>query len=212
MKKVFLMAAMLLALAACTSNGDQNNQNVNENMDKKEKPQAVEGRKNFGADHALITTPQPCVMIATWDKDHNPDVMMAAWAGQLDYKQIVIVKILLDQILDFRFLRHGKNQVPVASFNHYFTCAVCVARVGKEDESEQLILSVGTFCRLNFYPLFRAGSLPGTVAVHFGFNRLAVTSIKQSRRIIFYQFQNNIIAGGLAGAQRKGRTYHRRKV
>lgn len=84
------MAAMLLSLAACSSSGDQNNQNLNENMDKKEKPQAVEGRKNFGTDHALITTPQPCVMIATWDKEHNPDVMMAAWAGQLDYKQIVI--------------------------------------------------------------------------------------------------------------------------
>ena len=50
----------------------------------------VAGRKNFGPDHALVTTPQPCVMIATWDKDHNPDVMMAAWAGQYDYKQIVI--------------------------------------------------------------------------------------------------------------------------
>ena len=29
-------------------------------------------------------------MIATWDADHNPDVMMAAWAGQYDAKQIVI--------------------------------------------------------------------------------------------------------------------------
>ena len=50
----------------------------------------VAGRKNFGPDHALVTTPQPCVMIATWDKDHNPDVMMAAWAGQYDYKRIVV--------------------------------------------------------------------------------------------------------------------------
>ncbi len=50
----------------------------------------VPGRKNYGPDHALVTTPQPCVMIATWDKDHNPDVMMAAWAGQYDYKQIVV--------------------------------------------------------------------------------------------------------------------------
>ena len=47
-------------------------------------------RKNFDPAHALVTTPQPCVMIATWDKDHNPDVMMAAWAGQYDYKQIVV--------------------------------------------------------------------------------------------------------------------------
>ncbi|MBO6029414.1 MAG: flavin reductase [Bacteroidales bacterium] len=37
-----------------------------------------------------MTTPQPCVMIATWDKDHTPDVMMAAWAGQYDYNQIVV--------------------------------------------------------------------------------------------------------------------------
>lgn len=50
----------------------------------------VAGRKNFGPDHALVTTPQPCVMIATWDADHTPDVMMAAWAGQYDFKQIVV--------------------------------------------------------------------------------------------------------------------------
>ena len=29
-------------------------------------------------------------MIATWDQDHTPDVMMAAWAGQYDHKQIVV--------------------------------------------------------------------------------------------------------------------------
>ena len=59
-------------------------------MSTKDNFKEVEGRVNFGPDHALVTTPQPCVMIATWDKDHNPDVMMAAWAGQLDYRQIVI--------------------------------------------------------------------------------------------------------------------------
>ena len=69
---------MLLALTACTSNNNQNLQNENENMEKKEQPQNVEGRKNFGAQHALMTTPQPCVMIATWDENKNPDVMMAA--------------------------------------------------------------------------------------------------------------------------------------
>ena len=52
--------------------------------------QEVAGRKNFGPNHALVTTPQPCVMIATWDKDRNPDVMMAAWAGQYDHNKIVI--------------------------------------------------------------------------------------------------------------------------
>ncbi len=50
----------------------------------------VAGRKNFGPANALMTTPQPCVMIATWDQDHTPDVMMAAWAGQYDHKQIVV--------------------------------------------------------------------------------------------------------------------------
>ena len=50
----------------------------------------VAGRQNFRPAHALMTTPQPCVMIATWDKDHTPDVMMAAWAGQYDHNQIVV--------------------------------------------------------------------------------------------------------------------------
>lgn len=59
-------------------------------MSNSEPLKEVVGRKNFGPDHALVTTPQPCVMIATWDKDHNPDVMMAAWAGQYDYKRIVV--------------------------------------------------------------------------------------------------------------------------
>lgn len=59
-------------------------------MNTKDSFKEVEGRVNFGPDHALVTTPQPCVMIATWDKDHTPDVMMAAWAGQYDFKQIVV--------------------------------------------------------------------------------------------------------------------------
>ena len=59
---------------------DMNNESVKE----------VAGRKTFGAGHALMTTPQPCVMIATWDKEHTPDVMMAAWAGQYDHNQIVV--------------------------------------------------------------------------------------------------------------------------
>ena len=59
-------------------------------MSNKENLKEVPGRKNFGPDHALVTTPQPCVMIATWDKDHHPDVMMAAWAGQYDHNQIVV--------------------------------------------------------------------------------------------------------------------------
>lgn len=93
MKKVVATLLCGLALAACTNNQQtenvQNNTNINE-QNKQQKLEEVSGRVNFGAQHALVTTPQPCVMIATWDKDHNPDVMMAAWAGQLDYNQIVI--------------------------------------------------------------------------------------------------------------------------
>ena len=59
-------------------------------MNSNETFQEFAGRKNFGPSHALMTTPQPCVMIATWDKDHTPDVMMAAWAGQYDHNQIVV--------------------------------------------------------------------------------------------------------------------------
>lgn len=79
------MVAITL-LAACKSTNNQKNSEMN----KQEALQEVAGRKNFGASHALMTTPQPCVMIATWDKDHTPDVMMAAWAGQYDHNQIVV--------------------------------------------------------------------------------------------------------------------------
>ncbi len=84
MKKIVVMGLVgLLAFVGCK------NQN-NTDMSNSEPLKEVSGRKNFGPDHALVTTPQPCVMIATWDKDHNPDVMMAAWAGQYDYKKIVV--------------------------------------------------------------------------------------------------------------------------
>ena len=89
MKKLALFAfAATLMVVGCKNNNE--NMNDNNTMNKEVNIQEVAGRKNFGNQHALVTTPQPCVMIATWDKDHNPDVMMAAWAGQLDYSQIVI--------------------------------------------------------------------------------------------------------------------------
>ena len=87
MRVDFLIFACILSIAAGCSNdkATQNTEDMNIAT-----LQEVTGRKNFGPDHALMTTPQPCVMIATWDENRNPDVMMAAWAGQLDYKQIVI--------------------------------------------------------------------------------------------------------------------------
>ena len=85
--RLLTLIGILAVTAGCVSN-NKTNQNT-EDMNNATL-QEVAGRKNFGASHALITTPQPCVMIATWDENKNPDVMMAAWAGQLDYKQIVI--------------------------------------------------------------------------------------------------------------------------
>ena len=87
---IVFAATMLMTVGCKNANNESNEQANNENMKQTEKVNNVEGRINFGPDHALVTTPQPCVMIATWDKDHTPDVMMAAWAGQLDYRQIVI--------------------------------------------------------------------------------------------------------------------------
>ena len=80
----------LAALALATLVSCRQNSNTNETMNTSKPLQEVAGRKNFGPSHALMTTPQPCVMIATWDDNKNPDVMMAAWAGQYDHNQIVI--------------------------------------------------------------------------------------------------------------------------
>ena len=89
MKRISILLAILALAAGCaTDNRPKENVKNAENMN--QPLQEVAGRKNFGPDHALVTTPQPCVMIATWDKDKTPDVMMAAWAGQLDARQIVI--------------------------------------------------------------------------------------------------------------------------
>ena len=77
-------AAALVALSGC-----HNAQTNEPETDGTPAPlQEVAGRKNFGAAHALVTTPQPCIMIATWDENKNPDVMMAAWGGQYEGNQV----------------------------------------------------------------------------------------------------------------------------
>ena len=95
--KLFYRAAAVaavvavLALAGCkTNHPNETNNQKSTDMSTQQTLNEVADRKNFGPQHALMTTPQPCVMIATWDKDHTPDVMMAAWAGQYDYNQIVV--------------------------------------------------------------------------------------------------------------------------
>ena len=73
MKKAsIVMAAMLSVLSACNENGNSNDTDMNKKVNE------VAGRRNFGAQHPVMT-PQPCIMIATYDENHVPDVMMAAW-------------------------------------------------------------------------------------------------------------------------------------
>ena len=91
MKKILKTSALALTgallIAACGNKEQKNNENVNENPAKeKVEVKAVEGRKNF-TDKAVIT-PLPAIMIATWDENENPDVMMAAWGGQCGPKHI----------------------------------------------------------------------------------------------------------------------------
>ena len=48
--------------------------------------QEVANRTNMGA--KIFVTPQPALMIGTYDENGNPDVMMAAWGGQCDGNQV----------------------------------------------------------------------------------------------------------------------------
>ena len=88
MKKISaLVLTGALLMTACGNKEQKTEANVNENPAKeKVEVKAVEGRKNF-SDKAVIT-PLPAIMIATWDENENPDVMMAAWGGQCGPKHI----------------------------------------------------------------------------------------------------------------------------
>jgi flavin reductase (DIM6/NTAB) family NADH-FMN oxidoreductase RutF len=79
-----------LLIAACGNKEQKSKADVNENpTEEKVEVKAVEGRKNF-SDKAVIT-PLPAIMIATWDENKNPDVMMAAWGGQCGPKHITFM-------------------------------------------------------------------------------------------------------------------------
>lgn len=89
MKKYFniLLLAGALVCGACSQKEQKTDANVNENATpEKVEVKEVEGRKNF-ADKTVIT-PLPALMIATWDAEGTPDVMMAAWGGQCGPKHI----------------------------------------------------------------------------------------------------------------------------
>ena len=91
MKRIIRTSALVLTgallMTACGNKEQKTEANVNENpVKEKVETKAVEGRKNF-SDKAVIT-PLPAIMIATWDENENPDVMMAAWGGQCGPKHI----------------------------------------------------------------------------------------------------------------------------
>ena len=91
MKQTTKLSALVLTgallIAACGIKEQKSEANVNENpVEEKMEVKAVEGRKNF-SDKAVIT-PLPAIMIATWDENKNPNVMMAAWGGQCGPKHI----------------------------------------------------------------------------------------------------------------------------
>lgn len=83
MRKTITAAVLLMALAAC----NQNVKTTDNSVDMNQKAKEVAGRRNFGAQHPVIT-PLPCIMIATYDENNVPDVMMAAWGGQSDSDKI----------------------------------------------------------------------------------------------------------------------------
>lgn len=93
MKKRFVYTvaafAMTLILASCSDckkdNAVADINNVQEVTAALELTD-VASRTNMGA--KMFVTPQPALMIGTYDENGNPDVMMAAWGGQCDGNQV----------------------------------------------------------------------------------------------------------------------------
>lgn len=86
-RKIFAAACMLLCLAACNNSGKTNNQEKEIDMKTTENVKDVAGRQNFGSKPAIVT-PQPVMMIATYDENGVPDVMPSGWASQCDYDKV----------------------------------------------------------------------------------------------------------------------------
>ncbi len=86
---ITVSAALALAFVACGNNGSTNKEaEENNNLSSPEKMelQDINHRTQLGA--KLFVTPQPALMIGTYDENGNPDVMMAAWGGQCDMNQV----------------------------------------------------------------------------------------------------------------------------
>ena len=89
MKNLFLplVAAIALSFSLVSCCNDNSNEQCNEqNQQEKMELKPVSERTNLGA--KMYITPQPALMIATYDEQGNPDVMMAAWGGQCGMKHV----------------------------------------------------------------------------------------------------------------------------
>jgi len=93
MKHLYLTSlvtlSLALSMAACGGNNTEN-ATTGDTLCQPE-PQALQlqpvaNRTQMGAQ--LFVTPQPALMIGTYDENGNPDVMMAAWGGQCDGNQV----------------------------------------------------------------------------------------------------------------------------
>ncbi|KWW29525.1 MAG: Flavoredoxin [bacterium P3] len=84
-QNLFFFAGAALLFAACGTKQEDNpveQLNALQTMEIKN----VDGRENMGA--KLYVTPQPALMIATYDESGKADVMMAAWGGQYSNNQV----------------------------------------------------------------------------------------------------------------------------
>lgn len=94
MKRTILttIAALMLTATLSACCGDKNKSEeastcckANTECSKLELKPVAE-RTSLGA--RMFVTPQPALMIGTYDENGNPDVMMAAWGGQCDGNQV----------------------------------------------------------------------------------------------------------------------------
>ena len=80
---------MMFTLASCgggTNESAEKVQSENQATPEKLQLQEVANRTQMGPN--IFITPQPALMIGTYDENGNPDVMMAAWGGQCDGNQV----------------------------------------------------------------------------------------------------------------------------
>lgn len=77
---------MALATACCNKEGEAATSDSTQNGIAALDMKPVAERTNMGA--KIFVTPQPTLMIGTYDENGNPDVMMAAWGGQCDNNQV----------------------------------------------------------------------------------------------------------------------------